>query len=65
PMGRQQVHLSERREDATEVGRRHGRPVILEVAARHMHEEGFVFSRATDRVWLVDEVPSGYLTRAG
>lgn len=63
PMGRQQVHLSERREDATEVGRRHGRPVILEVAARRMHEEGFVFSRATDGVWLVDEVPPRHVSR--
>lgn len=61
PGRRRQVHLSSDRETAERVGGRHGRPVVLCVAALRMHREGHVFSRADNGVWLVDHVPSGYL----
>jgi putative RNA 2'-phosphotransferase len=38
PMQRQQVHLSNLPVDAEAIGRRHGKPVVLEVAALAMNE---------------------------
>ncbi|XWN31410.1 MAG: RNA 2'-phosphotransferase [Devosia sp.] len=58
---RQQVHLSLDRETATKVGQRHGKPVVLTVAAGQMHEAGRAFFRADNGVWLTDTVPPQYL----
>lgn len=60
-MSRQQVHLSADVETALVVGRRHGRPVIFLVAAGQMQQDGFLFYRADNGVWLADEVPASYL----
>lgn len=59
--GRQWVHLSEDRTDAVEVGARHGMPVVLEVRAARMADDGFVFLNPAPGFWLVEEVPPGYL----
>ncbi|MGR6920833.1 RNA 2'-phosphotransferase [[Actinomadura] parvosata] len=61
PMSRHHVHLSPDRETATRVGARRGAPVVLVVAAGVMHAEGHAFLRSANGVWLVDEVPPGYL----
>ncbi len=58
---RHAVHLSVDVATAMRVGARHGRPVILEVAAAQMHADGFQFSRSDNGVWLVSAVPSKYL----
>jgi putative RNA 2'-phosphotransferase len=58
---RHHVHLSERTETAAAVGSRHGKLVVLEVAAGVMHREGIPFFRTTNGVWLTDCVPVGYL----
>ncbi|WP_343717421.1 RNA 2'-phosphotransferase [Inquilinus sp.] len=55
------VHLSPDVETATAVGRRHGRPVVLTVAAGAMHRQGFVFHRAENGVWLTKSVPPAFL----
>ncbi len=62
-MSRQHVHLSADAETATKVGQRHGKPVILTVAAAAMHAEGHAFYRADNGVWLTDAVPPRYLTQ--
>jgi putative RNA 2'-phosphotransferase len=62
---RHAVHLSERTDTATTVGNRHGRPVVLAVAAGRMHRDGHAFYRSANGVWLADAVPAGYLTVAG
>lgn len=62
PGQRQHVHLSAQRETAVDVGRRHGKPVVLQVAADRMHAEGFQFFLSKNGVWLTDKVPSGYLS---
>jgi len=62
---RHHVHLSTDRETATQVGERYGEPVILEVDARAMHEDGFAFHRAENGVWLTARVPVAYLKREG
>ncbi len=58
---RHHVHLSETVDAAHAVGRRHGKPVILEISAVKMHEDGFQFYRSKNGVWLVDHVPPSYI----
>jgi putative RNA 2'-phosphotransferase len=58
---RHDVHLSERVETAGAVGSRHGKLVLLEIAAGRMHREGFAFSRTPNGVWLTDHVPAEYV----
>ena len=58
---RHHVHLSERVETATAVGRRHGRVVVLEVRAGAMHRQGIAFYRTPNGVWLTDHVPVEFL----
>lgn len=58
---RHHVHLSAERATATSVGGRHGRPVVLVVAAGEMHADGYVFFRSANGVWLTEHVPAKYL----
>ena len=64
PMGRHHVHLSPDVATARRVGGRRGRPVVLVVDARGLHEVGARFYRTGNDVWLVDRVPAGFLSRA-
>jgi len=63
PRERQHVHLSERPEEALDVGRRHGRPALIHVEALRMAEEGYAFYRSESEagIWLTREVPSEFL----
>ena len=54
---RHHVHLSAETITAINVGQRHGRPVVFEVAAAQMTADGFVFFRSDNGVWLTDHVP--------
>lgn len=58
---RQHVHLSSDYQTATSVGKRHGNPVILKIAAAKMQADGFVFYQSDNGVWLTDKVPANYL----
>lgn len=60
-MERHHVHLSAEHATAVTVGTRHGRPVVLAVAAGAMHAAGATFFRAANGVWLVDHVPPAQL----
>jgi putative RNA 2'-phosphotransferase len=60
-MARHHVHLSPDVATARKVGGRHGRPVVFEVAAGHMHEQGHTFYVSANGVWLVDAVPPEFL----
>ncbi|YCM43979.1 RNA 2'-phosphotransferase [Verrucomicrobiaceae bacterium 227] len=62
-MARQHVHLSPDIRTAHAVGMRHGRPVILEIAARSLANHGFQFYLSENGVWLTEEVPPDYLVR--
>ena len=59
------VHLSKDVETATNVGRRHGKPVVLIVQAGKMHEDGYEFFLSKNGVWLTDKVPPEYLILEG
>lgn len=58
---RQYVHLSPDVETAVKVGRRRGKPVVLQVAAGRMYGEGRKFYLSENGVWLTEEVPPHYL----
>ena len=61
PGSRQYVHLSPDRESAVGVGRRHGKPVVLTVAAGAMHQQGYRFFQADNGVWLTERIPPDFL----
>lgn len=61
---RHHVHLSQDVETAWQVGQRYGSPVILEVDALRMHEQGCEFFQADNGVWLTQAVPGEFLRRA-
>jgi len=63
PQSRQYVHLSLDVETAVKVGQRHGKPVVLQVAALQMHKDGHVFYLSHNNVWLTESVPEKYLKR--
>lgn len=60
PGRRHHVHLSPDIETATKVGARHGKPAVLTVDAARMRQDGRVFYRSTNGVWLTDHVPPEY-----
>lgn len=60
----QYVHLSGELEEAAQVGALRERPVILGVAAKAMHTEGFQFYCSDDGVWLTEAVPPRFIHRA-
>ena len=60
--GRNYVHLSPDEETAVQVGSRHGRPVVLVVQARRMHQAGHAFYCSPSGIWLTEEVPAQYLS---
>lgn len=62
PRGRQQVHLSMDIPTALKVGGRHGRPVVLTVAASEMWAAGHQFWQADNGVWLTDRVDPAFLS---
>ena len=60
-MRRHHVHLSRDVETAKIVGARHGKPVVLQVDAKNLNEQGSEFFVSENGVWLVDNVPPGAL----
>lgn len=55
------VHLSDNYNTATEVGKRHGNPIVLTVDAKAMVSDGFNFYLSNNGVWLTKYVPCKYL----
>jgi putative RNA 2'-phosphotransferase len=60
-MDRHHVHLSADKETAIKVGKRHGKPAVLRIAATDMAEKGFVFFKSDNGVWLTEHVPVSYI----
>jgi len=61
-MNRDHVHLSADVETAINVGQRHGKPTVLLIDAKKMHEEGADFYISANGVWLTQFVPKEYIT---
>ncbi len=64
-MTRHHVHLSPDRETAAAVGRRKGRPVVLEVRAGDLFRAGHPLYVSENGVWLTDDVPPAYIRFPG
>lgn len=63
PKSRLYVHLSGDWGTAVTVGKRHGKPVVYRVASGRMQQDGFVFYRSRNGIWLTKQVPPVYLCR--
>jgi len=59
-MTRHAVHLSKDEETARTVGSRRGDPKIIRINAKKMHDDGIVFYKTINNVWLVDYVSPDY-----
>lgn len=55
------VHLSWTEKTATNVGKRHGEPVVLVIDAKRMVEDGHHFFLSRNNVWLTDYVDAKYI----
>jgi putative RNA 2'-phosphotransferase len=58
---RNHVHLSEDIDTAHKVGARRGKPVILTIQSKSMHESGHSFYLSANGVWLTDAVPVSFI----
>lgn len=58
---RHHVHLSADIDTATNVGQRHGKPIILMVQSKAMYEAGHEFFLSENGVWLTDFVPTAFI----
>ncbi len=54
---RQHVHLSALNETAVSVGQRHGKPIVLSINSKQMHDDGHLFYLSNNGVWLIEFVP--------
>lgn len=59
---RHHVHLSANIDTAKQVGQRHGKPVVLQIDAQRMSDDGILFYLSENNVWLTDEVNIKYLS---
>jgi len=59
---RQHVHLSSDIHTAKEVGSRYGKPAILTIDSKKMHQDGYQFFISDNHVWLTDHIPSEFLS---
>jgi putative RNA 2'-phosphotransferase len=62
PGSRHHVHLSDNPDTARAVGKRYGTPVILNIRAQDMHQQGHRFFQADNGVWLVERVPRDFIS---
>lgn len=60
-MNRHAVHLSPDFDTAMNVGLRRGKPVIIKIRAKVMHDDGHQFFLTANGVWYTDHVPTDYL----
>lgn len=58
---RQHVHLSQNTETATQVGQRYGKPIVLTIDAKTMHQQGITFYQANNGVWLTHRVSPQFI----
>ena len=57
------VHLSKDKETAVKVGKRHGNPVLYQVKAKQMYDDGYKFYLSVNGVWLTKDVPVKYIEK--
>lgn len=60
PMSRQYVHISSDFETAVQVGKRHGKPVVLVIRAKEFVADGHDLFLSANGVWQAQAVPAFY-----
>lgn len=55
------VHLSKDKETAENVGKRHGKPIVLVINSNKMYNDGYKFYLSENKVWLCKNVPVSYI----
>ena len=55
------VHLSQTEETALNVGKRHGKPVVIRINAGQMNQDGIKFYLSNNGVWLTEYVSPKYI----
>lgn len=60
PMSRLYVHLSRDVETAINVGKRHGKPIVLKIHSGSMYRDGVSFYLSENGVWLTRKVEPKY-----
>ena len=55
------VHLSQTEETAINVGKRHGKPAVLQIDAKQMASDGIKFYLSNNGVWLTEYVNVKYI----
>lgn len=60
-MERNFVHLAETIESAIEVGKRHGKPFVVEVNSEQLAKDGWGFYKTGEGIWLTNDIPVKYL----
>lgn len=58
---RHHVHLTTDFDTALQVGARYGSPVVIEIDAKRMVDDGFVFFLSENKVWLIEHVQAQYI----
>jgi len=58
---RHHVHLSAHIETARKVGMRYGKPIVLMVHSEKMNNQGILFYKSENDVWLTDYVDSQFI----
>lgn len=61
PRKRNYVHLSENVQTASSVGARHGTPIVLSIDTIAMQQDGCLFYKAQNGVWLTLYVDKKYI----
>lgn len=59
---RHHVHLSADVETSMKVGQRRGKPILLKINSGDMHRSGHTFFLSDNGVWLVDHVPTKFIS---
>lgn len=62
--GRHHVHLSTDKATMMEVGRRHGKAVLLEIDSARMHADRYEFFVTGNNVWLTETIPPEYISQS-
>lgn len=58
---RQYVHLTEAKDLAIKTGSRHRKPVLLVIDSQAMSNDGYVFYKVSDGIWLTQYIPLKYI----
>jgi len=55
------VHLSPNKEIAMAVGKRHGKPIVLDINSKKMFQDGYKFYLSENLIWLTKKILPIYI----